>query len=530
MLIKDSKDTRFYWERDKNVPLWLVDVLIAAFKDTKVLAKLLFPEDYEADFSTLHNQIFDLLDSGARRMAIAAPRGIGKTTIAGTLIARSILYETHRVIPYVSKSETFATIQTENIKYSLTANEEVKVLFGNVKYNENFPGLDMFSKKGWVANGHTLVMPRGAGQQIRGLKWIHYRPDLIIFDDLEDDETIDNEEQRKKLVKWFFSSAIKAVPRLHKNWRILYIDTIKHEDSLLVKLLEEKTWESLCLSICDDDYKTLAPDFMEQAELDEEVDTHRRLHIMDIFAREYQSKVVSSEDAAFKEEFFEYYKEDDKEFQNKLKDGQIISVVIGDPAKTAKMHNAESGVVCWGIDIESNLLYFRGGYGDHVTPDGFFKMLTDYVKLFKASVVGVEDTGLDDWIRHPFKSYMLSNGFGNINICFLSAKQGKGEFAGIHGGKLKRIASLIPYYQAHRIKHNFSGSAQFESQLISFPRSKRMDVMDAAAYIVKMMNDEQIYFGDQMEVKLPPLNSYKDEYAGLHYVDDYDLANGLAFV
>lgn len=530
MLIKDSIDTRYYWERDKNVPSWLVDVLIEARKKTAVLAKLLFPEDFEAPFSGLHHQIFDLVDSGAQKMVIAAPRGIGKTTIAGTLVSKSIIYEERKVIPYVSKSETFAIIQTENIKYSMVANDEVKYLIGSIKYSDNLPGLDTFSKKGWVARGKTLVMPRGANQQLRGLKWLHYRPDFLIFDDLEDDETIDNEEQRKKLVRWFFGAAIKCVPRTHKDWRILYIDTIKHEDALVVKLLEDRSWERLRLSICDDNYKTLCPEFMSQEELDEEVETHRRLKIMDIFSREYESKAVSSEDAAFKEEFFRYYKEDDPEFLNRLQTGNITTVVIGDPAKTAKMHNAESSVVAWGIDIEAGNLYFRGGYGDHVMPDGFFEMLCNFLIMFKGNILGVEDTGLDDWLRQPLKAHLLKKGFGQIDLHFLSAKAGKGEFAGVHGGKLKRIASLVPYYQTGKIYHNFNYCNQLESQLKAFPRSKRMDVMDAAAYVIKMLNDAGVFFAPRQEAKMPTLDSYLQQRFNGVYYDENALQYGLNYI
>lgn len=534
MLIKDSKDTRFYWERLSMIDPELVDILIAGIKDTRVLAKVLFPEDYTAEFSAQHDKAFELIDSDARRIAISAFRGFGKTTIIGTIVAKAILYQLARVIPYVSKSETFATIQTENIKFSLTASEDIQVLFGDIKSTEHLSGIDMFSKKGWVANDYSLIMPRGAGQQIRGLKFIHYRPDLPIFDDLEDDETIDNEEQRIKLRKWFFSSAVKCVPRTYDNWRMIYIDTIKHEDSLLVHLLNEPSWESVALPVCeekDNQYTTLVPAFMSQKDLDEEVAMHRRLRIMDIFAREFQCKVVASEDAVFKQDDFIYYKEDDSEFVTRLKAGKLINVVIGDPSKTEKMHNAESAVVCWAVDLDANILYFRGGYGDHVVHDEFFKMLDDYIHIFNASVCGIEDTGLDDWIRHPAKNYFLTHGLGHIDLYFLSARSGRGAFAGVDGAKNKRIASLAPYYQAKRIKHNFDGSLALETQLLSFPRSQRKDVMDAAAYIIKMLNDENLYFSDHVEKRLPPMTAYKDEYADEHYCDfDYDLGNGLGYM
>ena len=62
------------------------------YLSTRVFATTIFPNLFSSSFSPLHTQIFDLLDSGARKIAIAAPRGIGKTTIARTVAAKGILW------------------------------------------------------------------------------------------------------------------------------------------------------------------------------------------------------------------------------------------------------------------------------------------------------------------------------------------------------------------------------------------------------------------------------------------------------
>ena len=95
----------------------------------------------------------------------------------------------------------------------------------------------VFSKKAWVAYD-SLIWPRGAGQQVRGVLFKNDRPGLIVIDDLEDPQSIENEEIRKAWYQWLYADVIKAVPRLHKNWKIVYIDTLKHEDSVLQKLLD----------------------------------------------------------------------------------------------------------------------------------------------------------------------------------------------------------------------------------------------------------------------------------------------------
>jgi hypothetical protein len=68
---------------------------------------------------------------------------------------------------------------------------------------------DLVSDEKWsqdkiVTSNKVQVFGRGAGQKLRGAKAFgSVRPDLIIVDDLENDEQILTEQQRKKLFDWF---------------------------------------------------------------------------------------------------------------------------------------------------------------------------------------------------------------------------------------------------------------------------------------------------------------------------------------
>tara|TARA_R110000824_G_scaffold77767_4_gene196589 strand:- start:10912 stop:12438 length:1527 start_codon:yes stop_codon:yes gene_type:complete len=469
----------------------LKDILANCYADSKYMAKVIFDDQFEAPFSSLHDQMFDVLDSPANKIVIAAPRGIGKTTIARMLASKAILFRDKRFVVYVSNSATSAEMQTENIKVELLANKNVRKIFGNVKHSAYDTVDEQFSKKSWVANGHTMVLPRGSGQQIRGLNWIRYRPDLFIIDDLEDTDTLNNEEIRKKRKQWFFGDLMKAVPRLHKNWKIIYIDTVKHEDSLIQELIDADDWTSIRLSICDDKYQTLADDFMPQEELDQELKQHRDRKLMDVFAMEFMSIPVSRETASFKSEYFKYYNETDKKFTDRRQ--MIENVVIVDPAKTANMNNAESGIVVWGVDVETNALYLREALGEHLHPDELYTRTFELATRYRARVIGIEVTGLNEFITYPFKNEMIRQGL-NFEILELKARSGKGEFSGVGGGKKGRIASLIPFYRQGLVYHNEVGIAGYESQLISFPKSKKWDIMDAAAYVVEILEMGLRYF------------------------------------
>jgi len=223
------------------------DLLVRCCKSTKLFAEVFFEERFHIKFSALHDRIFELIDSGAPRIAIAAPRGFGKTSIVGlALAARKILFNETKLLMHVSMSFDAACQQTENLKHELLSNKLVKALFPAIKAR-SAEGIDeSFSKKAWVTSG-TLVYPRGSGQQVRGILYHNARPDMIIIDDLEDPETMQNDDLRRKRKEWFHADLMKTTSRVDKNWQIVYIDTLKHEDSLLEELLESDKWDSLRL-------------------------------------------------------------------------------------------------------------------------------------------------------------------------------------------------------------------------------------------------------------------------------------------
>ena len=85
------------------------------------------------------------------------------------------------------------------------------------------------------------IIARGAEQKIRGRKWHGRRPGLIVFDDLEDDEQVANIDRRKKFRSWFFRAAKQS---LRDGGKIRGHGTILHDDSLLNRLMKNRSWDS----------------------------------------------------------------------------------------------------------------------------------------------------------------------------------------------------------------------------------------------------------------------------------------------
>ncbi len=481
----------------------LEQIMGECFNSLAILGKVLFPERFRLPYARHHHKMFELLDDQSlKKVVIAAPRGLGKTSIVAlSMMARNILFRTCRFIPYVSKSETHAVMQTENLKRKLLTSKLVMGLFGSVKTRKYADMDEQFSKKAWTASlpGDddflTLILPRGAPpnpQQVRGLLFGDHRPDFFQVDDLEDDKNMKNPQIRKDVKEWFYGPLMGAVDQSDDediNWRVIYTDTIKHHDALIEELLHDSHWEGLRLSICDDNYVSLAPGFKSTESIRMIVDEYRGKHQMDVFAREYMCQPISKESAIFKEEYFQDYSETSKEFAD-VRD-TIRSMVIIDPARTSQ---TATGLVVWGIDVNSNNMYLRFASEEFLHPEQIYARTFELAKTFNCLIIGVENTGLNEFVEHPFRNAASAAGL-HFEFMFLKARHGSGEeFEGKEGRKAEMCASLLPYYRNRCVYHNKPTAAFFEMKLLRFPVPDTWHVLDAASYVTEIMDEHTIYF------------------------------------
>ena len=481
----------------------LAKILSTCSVSTRATAQTFFPDRFTLPFAEeVHGKIFELIDGPAQKVAIAAPRGWGKTSIVAlALMARWILFHHTGFICYINKSHDAASLQTENLRRELVTNREIKAFFGDFKTrdvaNKDFD--EVFSKKAWVAY-NTLVWPRGAGQKVRGVLIKNDRPGLIVIDDLEDPVKINNDEIRKAWYEWLYADVIKALPRIGKtanNCKIVYIDTLKHEDSVLQKLLDSPEWESARLEACDDDFHSTAPNFMSDESIAKEWQQHVDAGQTDVFFRELRNLPISTKDSAFRQEYFRYYnlppdrgtKENDISLldvevqQNK----NIETVVILDPAKTVKIHSAESAIIGIGIDLTSARVFIRDIISEKMYPDEIYDAMFGMAQMLDAKVLGIEETSLNEFIKQPIKNEMFRRG-SFYELIWLKARGGM--------KKELRIKELVPYYRGGYIYHNASCATmrKLESQLLMFPRSALWDIMDAEAYLIEMLELGERYF------------------------------------
>lgn len=474
------------WEVGDNLREEVKALMAQCFLSTKTTAGVLFPNRFYRKFSSLHDAIFKIIDDDSiQKCAIVAPRGWGKTSICNMAYpAKRILFREKKFVVLISNTATQAVMQGENLKRELISNDVIKKIFGNVKS-------DSFSKEMWITDSGTAVMPRGSGQQVRGILFGDNRPDLIIVDDLEDSEGVKNPDRRMILKKWFFEDVMGSIDRASKNWKIVVIGTLLHEDSLLQNLMDDDTWVHAHLALCDGNMNSNWPDFMTTDEIRGLANSYEKQGLLDSFCREYLGIPQSEKDRKFKAEYFKEYSELDL----RASKDPIINIVIVDPAKTTSSTSDETAVVGVGVDSKTPCVYVRDIVSGRFHPDEQMDVAFSMADRLGARVIGLEVTSLNEFITYPWKTEMIRRR-KFYDLVELKARGGKDAKS-----KEERVAALIPLYRLGLVRHNKNVCIPLELQLLSYPRSKMWDIMDALAYIVEMLEVGELYLTGEDELE-----------------------------
>ena len=505
------------------------DLLKTGYLDTFTYLKMLYPKRYNNDTSA-HRAIFSAIDALDERghylhkyVVIKAPRGIGKSTIAKGVADKRIRYKQSRYIVYIGKNATFAEKQTDAIKRSITQNKIGQQIFGPIKASasEATRTAASFGKQNWITSNGVMVFPRGWKQPVRGeiFDWEDesFRPDTIICDDLEDKEEILNEETRAAIKERFYSDVMNCVSQdPDANFQFIYIDTLKHNDSLLQELLDDPTWFSVELAVCDENYKTLIPTLYPQERVDDMVQRYRDMGKLGVFYREFMGIATSQEDISFKKKNFKYYNESDEWFKKILNHPDTYTLILVDPAKAVKLHSAESAIVVVTVNMVEHAVFMRGGIADKLHPDELYDSIFRLYFEYNADVIGIEQTGLSEFIQFPVHTKARELGVSKKCIYWLNAR--KASAYGREGvkGKIARIGQLASFYMQGRIYHNENNALteRLEEQLLTFPRAKLVDISDAFAYWIQLLEVAEIYFEDRDWEEEP--DNIEDEYKGLY--------------
>ena len=398
--------------------------------DLELFCKTYFPDVFSSEFCAFHRDVFKkceayILDSNRglkKYMARAAPRGHGKSQIISFgLELWCICYSYRNNILIVSDTADQAAQFITDIKIELEDNEALIEDFGNLVG-------DIWSSSRIVTKNGVHCVGKGAGQKLRGIKYNSVRPDLIVIDDLENDESVETEGQRAKLFNWFMKALLKCG---YTDTIFIYIGTILSYESLLYKVLHDKKfamwdrkiyravykfsdsplwdeWEKIITGVeagaTEEEEERIAQDAynfyaQHKAEMlagvvslwpEKEPDYYYNLmveRVMDeeSFNSEEQNDPITESLREFKTEWVQ------ANLYTVLP--EITDVYIGiDAAMTVKMRSDDSAIVVVGRGIDRKL-YVMDVYSEKVTVDELIDQLLIYGAAYYEKIrrIAIED-------------------------------------------------------------------------------------------------------------------------------------------
>ena len=205
--------------------------------DPDFFCKAYMPDQFDREFGDYAiewmNDFKQIVESGQpTKEARIGPRGHSKSTIWTVACPTwSVCYKKRKYILFLSANEDTSSnflIKSRNVLESPEIIEDFGPQQGKIWNNyelETVNGITI-ECSGWTAG-------------IRG-KNKKRRPDLVIFDDLEDKKVMESPSLRAKLEKAFTEEMLKLGDF---DTQYIYVGTLLAVDSLLAKVMEKPTWK-----------------------------------------------------------------------------------------------------------------------------------------------------------------------------------------------------------------------------------------------------------------------------------------------
>ena len=204
-----------------------------------LFGKVTMPNMFSAHSPSFHYTIAEsLLNSDNKQINIIAPRGHAKSSIVGGVFPLyHIMFDKGpKLIVLVSRTQDHAVKLLGTIKDILDFSGSFRQLFGY---------WGMHSARSWAKTevqlkDGTMIICKGTGQQLRGIKHGNQRPTLIIVDDPEDENNTKTSEAMEGNLRWLLQSAIPSLDPI--KGRIAIIGTPIHQRCIVETLKEMKGW------------------------------------------------------------------------------------------------------------------------------------------------------------------------------------------------------------------------------------------------------------------------------------------------
>ncbi len=446
------------------IPTEREETIVKLGLNPRLAHMVLFPHRHPDETPPFHLELIDLWHSESPRAGTEAFRGAAKSTLAEEAIAIMALYRKFKNGIIIGESEDRAKERLNAIKHEFETNEMIEELFGPMV------GPTWQEKKIILSNG-TVIQAFGRGQSLRGAKHLSERPDMVFGDDVEDDECVATPEAREKFKQWFMKVLI---PALAPRAKFRIAGTPLDPEAWLLKLKASNDWVFKTFPIEHVSHETGERLATWPARFPlEAIDSLKKRFVEVGAAQEYaQEYMCEATDPASKT-----FTQDMVKVEPTVRTWHAVNAFF-DPARTVKARSALTGWVAWSW-INNRMIVWEGD-GGLLKPDEIVDKIFEINDLYQPVYVGVEETGLNEFILQPLRHEQARRGI-TVPIKAMNAPKSKLDF----------IKGLQPYFKAKEVLFA-KPLPELVQQMLSFPTGK-IDTLNALAYAPRMRGGAAVF-------------------------------------
>lgn len=276
--------------------------------DSEFYAHTFFPKTFRQVSPPFAKLLWEPLeDPDARLVNLICFRGASKTTRLRTFASKRIAYGISRTILYIGASERDAIRSVTWVRNQIERNALWRQTFGlkpGKKWEETQIEIEH------TGFGHTIwLLGAGITGSLRGINFDDYRPDLIIVDDPQTDETAATQEQREKIADLILGAVRNSLaPKTEEpNAKLVMAITPQHKEDVSQQALIDSEWVSRVIPCWTMETLNLPvaqqvsawPERFPTSELQQEKLNALRRNKLSIFTREKECKITSKESSVF---------------------------------------------------------------------------------------------------------------------------------------------------------------------------------------------------------------------------------------
>jgi hypothetical protein len=288
--------------------------------DSSLFNRIFFPKTAKQITPPMHREVDSILDSDSRLINILMARGWAKTSKLRMYTGKRISYGLSRTIMYIGASQAHSRRSLYWLRMQIEKNTLWAQTF-QLKKGMRWTDEEMHILQGPEQEGIWIMGAGITSNSLRGVNFDDYRPDLIVLDDVMNDENNRTKEGIEKISDILFGAIIKSLAPRSENphAKLVMLNTPQAFGDISQQAAKDSAfttyvagcWSKETAGLPLEHRKSAWPERVSTADLHKEYAQYAARNRLSIFIREMECNLTTPETSAFKQEWLQFYKDED---------------------------------------------------------------------------------------------------------------------------------------------------------------------------------------------------------------------------